>query len=364
MAENIMNFNKLKFKNLVSFVVFIEALFPILFYVTNSSFFLYLPLFFIFINIVFINRLTGLMLSYILSIGIVFLTLIFFLVMDNYPFEISFFSGLILFLWNITLAILLVNIGVGRFLIGIIFSFFSIYVFFLGAINGFDPDFGNNIFLEASRNYVSAVCIVYYICYISLCFYDKEKINIFNALMLVIVCVLLFGRSGIALSIMLFAYTLFYNYGIKLLFLFLIFMIGLLTPIIYFAMNYTNFSDGLETPRNSMRYEYLNNMSSWDILFGRNFYQCCKTIVAYGPNPHNSFIALHSLFGIFGIVISLVPILFSIYARKYQLTFLILIVYIRYFYDVLGLFYVLDFVIFVIFIMCFKGLKNKKGVYL
>lgn len=350
---------KLSYYKLLIPFVFFESLFPILFYLTNSSIFLYLPLLFTVFNIIILNYLIKLKLNYILYIGLVFLFLVLFLILNRYPFEISYFSGLVLFLWNITLAILLVNISFSKALIGFIFFSFSFFVLFLGGVNGFDPDFGNHIFLESSRNYVSAVCIIYYICYVGLAIYHKTKVNILFSVLLVIVCIALFGRSGIALSIILFMHAVFYNYGIKYLFLISFLVLALIGPIIYFAINYTNFSDGLETPRDLMRYEYLNNMSSFDILFGRNFYQCCQTIVAFGPNPHNSFIALHSLFGLFGVVLSLFPIFISLCTKKFQLAFLILVIYVRYFYDVLGLFYILDFGLFVIFMICLKKEKVR-----
>ena len=226
-------------------------------------------------------------------------------------------------------------------------------------VGDFHPDFGNHIFAESSRNYVSAILIVYYIAYAALSFIENKKVSIFATVFLLLSCIILFGRTGIAVSGVLLLYAIYNNYGAKISILFTIFLTGLSSIIYYYAMEYTNFADGLDTPRTLMIREYISSISESEIIFGRNFFQCCETIVAFGPNPHNSFIQLHSLYGLYGISLSILVFLIVLISKNISLTFLLFLIYFRYFFDVLGLFYFLDFSIIIIFLYCLDSILKR-----
>ncbi len=353
-----MNLMVLKNQDFIRFLIFIEFLLPLGFYFTNSSLALYMAIPFFIVNSFIIFRYIEVSAKYIFIFGLIVLGFFFSLMLNSWDFSIQIFSGLVLLFWNITLSILALKYKVRKILL-LIFCLFSSYVFFQGFLNRFDPDFGNHILAESSRNYVSAILIIYYISYAVLSYIDKSKVGILISLLLFVNCVILFGRTGIAVSCMLLIYAIYDNYGTKVSVLISIVLATLSSIIYYYALEYTNFADGLETPRTLMIKEYIENINEREFLLGRNFFDCCQTIVAFGPNPHNSFIALHSIYGFYGISISIFALMVVFFSRKFALFFLLILIYFRYFFDVLGLFYFLDFAIVMIFIYCLDSVLKR-----
>lgn len=351
----------LKSSDILRATIFVELLLPLAFYFTNSSLALYLAIPFFILNSFFILQKIKVSVEYIFIFGVVFLGFLFSLTMNNWGFSIQMFSGLVLLLWNFTLSVLILKYNVRKIVL-LIFVLFSTYVFFQGLLNKFEPDFGNHILAESSRNYVSAILIIYYISYAALSCIEKEKISILVSVFLFVNCVVLFGRTGIVVSGLLLLYAIYNNYGVKVS-VFLSVTLGVLSSVIYYyALEYTNFADGLDTPRTLMMQEYISNISESEIFFGRNFFQCCQTIVAFGPNPHNSFIALHSIYGLYGVFLSILVIIVVLCSRYFSLLFFLMLIYFRYFFDVLGLFYFLDFTIFIIFLYCLDSILKRGEV--
>nr|WP_174507015.1 hypothetical protein [Acinetobacter sp. Marseille-Q1620] len=287
-----------------------------------------------------------------------FLTLIIFSILSTAEFNAAFFS-LILVCLN---TFLYTQLSTSLFLtkaLSFVFLILSVIVFYFAVKSGFDPDYGNNILGSASRNYVSAILIIYFIGYAALCVINKIHISIFLALFLVVNCITLYGRTGTIISLLLLFFVLYKKLN-KYFFCFLVVVISFVFGVVYnYIVENTGFSGGLETPRTKMLAEYFTNMSSKDIIFGRSFYECCSTIVAYGVNPHNSFLAGHHVFGIFHWITALSILLIIILSRCYSFAFLLLLIYLRYWYDVLGLFYLLDFPIFIMFFYAISNLSNR-----
>lgn len=90
----------------------------------------------------------------------------------------------------------------------------------------------------------------------------------------------------------------------------------------------SKFSNGiLDEHRGRILRDYLNKIDVWSLLFGTD-YSGTSIANQYGGNPHNSFIRMHSFYGIFGlllIVFSLVLILVSKRNKTYKLITLILV---------------------------------------
>lgn len=342
----------------VDILVFIQILCPAFFYYFQSSLVLYFFVAFIPLNLYLIFKINKIKISYIFYPLLIFFILFIFSLLSEAEFNASFFS-LIMVFFNTVLYTSLSSSRLLTKLVSFAFLFFSIIVFLLGVKSGFEPDYGNNILDSASRNYVSAILIIYFIAYSVLCLINKVNISVLLSIFLVINCIFLYGRTGTIISILLLIFVLFVRLN-KFIFYFSTIVSLFIFGLIYnYIIENTGFSGGLDTPRNQMLVEYFYNMSSKDVFFGRSFYECCTTIVAYGVNPHNSFIAGHHVFGIFHWIIAVAILIILAFARCYYFVFLLLVIYLRYWYDVLGLFYLLDFPIFIMLFYAFSELKKR-----
>lgn len=260
-----------------------------------------------------------------------------------------------------------------------IFSFLFSHLYFLGFVFYCLFEFGtvnenlyNSIFEGNSRNIVSAVLLMTSVFLFFSSYLFKEKVYL-SALVLDLFCsVLLFGRSGIFLS---FAILLL---GIYVKFFKGTFLKGavLCTMIVLFflvsfaflgldeftsLLDKTNISSGFDTPRFEMWSQYIENMDINRFFLGGDFFYS-PAIMAFNGNPHNSFIMLQSRFGICAIVLFLIMIyrLFFLIRTDVVLFFLIMILFIRMFFDVFALFGFFDY----IWICMLFGLrKNKEAVF-
>ena len=259
-------------------------------------------------------------------------------------------------------------IGINTFLIALIFNnnlafrfiyfllfFANCFVIFKWYQSGFLSWFGEELLPGRSRNIVSAYLIIFQIYYFLLCEINSKKVNSFLSFFTFVNCVLLFGRTGIALGFILLLFSVYKSYG-------KVFLIGLLTlgsmflGVIYtYIFTQTNFERGLDSPRSALFREYFMGINEYEIFFGRNITQCCSLITSYGDNPHNSFLLGHSQFGIMHTITFIIIFLVVILSRKIELVFLLSILYFRYFFDTIGMFSVFDIPIFLIFIQAYKS---------
>lgn len=291
--------------------------------------------------------------------------------------------GLILFIFTTTVFIIsslftsneytdkysYIIIGINSFLISILFRgpsalriiyilswSVNLCVIYLGIKSNFNPNFGNEIFAYSSRNIVSAYLIFGTIYYLFFCLIENKKINLFLIFLFTINCIILFGRSGIGLSILILIYSLYKRLGniyVILLISAAFTSFGIFYQLI---LESTNFSSGLDTPRLLLYKEYFNLMSEKDFFLGRSINQCCSLIVSYGRNPHNSFIFGHMIFGITHTIFVIVIFLTILTTKKLEIIFFTTLLYIRYMLDQIGLFYYFDIVLFSIFIYSYKSL--------
>lgn len=90
----------------------------------------------------------------------------------------------------------------------------------------------------------------------------------------------------------------------------------------------SKFSDGiLDEHRGRIFKDYTTKIDAWSLLFGTD-YAGTSIIKQYGGNPHNSFIRMHSFYGIFGLILiafSLILILISKKNNTYKLITFILV---------------------------------------
>lgn len=246
--------------------------------------------------------------------------------------------------------------------------FYYIYMVFLWVnflkLGFLDPDNYNEIFAHSSRNVVSAFLLIITIL-VGACYHaDGKKQPLLVYILTFISSLILYGRSGIAISLILFCYAFYDNYGKRVYWLalfiplFALLFVNYYAGLEYYFTEESSFKNGLESPRQNMRDEYLNGIfySPQDLFFGRRYFDCCVTVMSYESNPHNSFIVGHARYGIFHTLFFVVLFLstFLFLKQKKVFVFFAFLIFTRYFFDQLGLFSPLDFILFFIFLLIFK----------
>lgn len=246
----------------------------------------------------------------------------------------------------------------------ILYSFFVFLFFKFVKLGFFNPDQYNlNIFNDLSRNIVSAFLIFLIVFFAANHYLEDVEHPLIPYILTFLCCVVLYGRSAILISFFMLLFVFFLKYKKNYYFLSFLLIIILSFFFFYyqlisaFILESTNFKDGLDSPRSTMIDEYLFDINYKDIVFGRNFQECCYSIVAYGSNPHNSFINGHVRFGILHTLVMvflfLLCFIYSILNKKIVLLVLVLVLFSRYFVDSFGLFSPIDvfFIYLVIFIV-------------
>lgn len=259
------------------------------------------------------------------------------------------------------LSILMFDKSIIKYISSILFLS-NIFVLFLAFKNGFNLDFGNNIIQGKSRNYVSGTLIIFTIYYLTLCRVFSEKISLVLLFLLFLNSIFLYGRSGIAISLMLLIFSLYYRLG-KVIFSIISASIILFIGGIYaYVVSETNFAHGLDTPRSALSAEYLyaTLRSDYGIFFGMDLTKCCSLIASYDFNPHNSFIKGHSIYGVMSFFIVILITVLVTLTKRLDILFLLLVLYLRYYLDVMGIFTYYDIVLFTI--LYFSILANRKHI--
>jgi hypothetical protein len=200
------------------------------------------------------------------------------------------------------------------------FQYQNIFLVTLGLLynyNEIDPI--GSIIPWVSRNGITSVLIVCQIIFSFVTYLYNNKFPIISSLAVVIISFYGLGRGSIIVSILLLLYGIFLNISTsksKLLkFSSVIVVFGL---FFYFSSNsetitlvenieesliQTQFGQGYsDEARTSINKEYISNLDPWKFLFGSS-YKNTSIEKYFGGNPHNSFIRLHSYYGIFGIIV-------------------------------------------------------------
>lgn len=258
------------------------------------------------------------------------------------------------------LSILMLNREIIKYIYFLLFLS-NILVIYFAVQNDFNPEFGNNLLENKSRNYVSGTLAIFTVYYLTLCRIFKEKISIILLVLLVVNSLFLYGRSGIAISFMILLFGLYYRLG-KLIFSILsIVILSSLGLILNFLLKETNFSEGLDTPRSALFSEYVNSAlnNTYSLFFGVDISKCCSLIVAYGSNPHNSFLMGHSVYGIISTLIVFVMIIVVIASKRLDMILLLLLIIMRYSLDTMGIFGYYDISFFTIFYFSLLVLQKR-----
>lgn len=346
-----------------AFLVFIQNIIYFMYLYTRSYIFL-IVFFLLMIPLFFLVEFKRKYLNYYFFGLILFILFLLVSVFSQeYPFWISWYN-LLYGGAALLAAYFFVNSEKGLLYSKISFFCYSAFLSYFIMKLGGDGEAYNEILEGSSRNYLSAISIFLTInIYIQLLFRAKY-ILLYPAIINFILCLLLFGRSGIALSLLILFFVI-YIRSVKIFLTFFILSIIVvfyyLGSIIFYLDEKTNFAIGLESERSIFRKEYMRGIfDSYDFLIGRKIYNCCAYIQSFG-NPHNSFIMGHLRYGILHTFFSIFLILFVLYKKDIIMLFFLIIIYSRYFLDQLGLFAFFDFALFSLIFVSILGRDKPVG---
>jgi hypothetical protein len=152
-------------------------------------------------------------------------------------------------------------------------------------------------------------------------FLDKNKLPILSALATLIVALFGLGRGSIVVAFLIFLFSFFVNFFlaksgaekntmVRLFFgfVFLSAALGAVSYVGYLGLvdewvEGSRFSAGmLDSHRGYMLEDYLGKLDVWTSIFGAD-YSGTSINNIYGGNPHNSYIRLHSYYGIFALIV-------------------------------------------------------------
>ena len=237
--------------------------------------------------------------------------------------------------------------------------------------SGYDPNF---ILDNKSQNMVSFYFMLFVILFY---IYDNRKgsllISLLPSIFMVVLSLLMYGRSGIIVSIvLLLGVFYFYLRSSSIFKKILIYLIGLLIAV-YFTLSFSGFIEEGLSRFNREGTSLTGRAELWSTYFSlieNNFtfffigvpLDADYLFVRYDRNFHNSFLSLHSYLGVFSMAF-LLYVLFCLFNQKNDLflRFLLLVLLVRGFSDQLFFLNFNDYIIFLI--LSFFAFKSKKALF-
>lgn len=223
---------------------------------------------------------------------------------------------------------------------GILMALRSAYwIFFLLLCYGLiihwgDPEPLGAIFPWASTNGFPSYLIVLQIAYSLTYFLKCSRLPLLSSFMTVVIAVVGLGRGSMIVGVAILFVSLFINLMVvkskndrsTALRIFYISS----GPLMYFAIfNFENITDTLniwvegskfaggvlDEHRARMLFDYINKLDALQFLFGAS-YSNTSIDQIYGGNPHNSYIRVHSFYGLFGLLVVLFPFVAVALSRR------------------------------------------------
>jgi|GEM_PF-2863847 len=245
------------------------------------------------------------------------------------------------------------------------------YVFFIvsGLEKGFAPYEINEYLENSSVNGVSALALIFQIFYSTSYYKLHKKLPYITPLITMVICIMAFGRSGIAVSVLILLLTFFVNYKhykilnsfflVSLIVLFLF----LFQELLQFFEHYTNFGRGLESPRQEMLNDYLSVVNFISFFTGGINLLSIPSISIHDGNPHNAYIYSHAGLGILYLmfIVSIwlyVFYIFTFYKNTLVYFSFLMLFSIRFFFDTGSLFGASDFLFYYLLICLYKEKKE------
>lgn len=249
------------------------------------------------------------------------------------------------------LALLHYNINPGFY--KLVYYVFVSFCFFL-ILQGIDPE---GVFL-VSRNVVSVFVVLGLSLYYIACQNYCKSPSVLPATLGVIVAMWAIGRSGMASAVFFLFYAVFFTgkrFSTKGFFVFfvLVFLYFVLAGEYFniLTVGIDRFNTlGIEDVRTLINSAYLIRVTSleWEFFIGGDLGKIYEVISVNG-NPHNSYINLHVNFGIFGFVVMVFFLFYSIlklvFLRNFTLLIVLLVCLFRSSFDVTAFYGPLDLII-------------------
>ena len=213
------------------------------------------------------------------------------------------------------------------------FQYQNIFFISAGLIYHYDDiDPIGSIIPWVSRNGITSVLIVCQIAFTFVTYLHTKKFPLLSMFLVVVISFYGSGRGSIIVSVLLLLFgailNVFHSKSYKLKIFTLIFISGLIFFLnsnseniimlenIEEGLNNTNFNQGYtDEARIGMMDEYLSKLDFYNFFMGAS-YKDTSIERLFASNPHNSFIRLHSYYGIFGITVLLMVISSILIANK------------------------------------------------
>lgn len=262
-----------------------------------------------------------------------------------------------------------------------------LFVFFISVallLNWDEPEPLGAIFSWVSTNGIPSYLIVVQIAYSISYFLKNNRLPLLSCLATLIVAVFGLGRGSMIVAALILLFSILLNlYVLKsrvdrtvtfrvilCLFVPLVFFIAAKSSEIDIAISTwiegSKFSSGvLDEHRGRILKDYWDKMDGFSLFFGAD-YDGTSINDNYGGNPHNSFIRVHSFYGMFAFISVFLPLLFVLISGKklrQKVVFLVLVMLalLRAVSEPIFFPSTLDFFYFLYFFIFFKHSQSIKN---
>jgi len=232
-------------------------------------------------------------------------------------------------------------------------------------------------FFRVSKNFISIFLVLILSVYYIFCWRDGSKPMLFVSFIILLLSIWAGGRSGIAVSLFVFVFSLLFieKRKVKKILILLMGLSGLVYLIfsfesgLFFDLVFDRFSRlGLDSVRWDINFLYYNEVFAniKNLMFGVSL-QKINLVSSLGLNPHNSFIALHVNYGVLGFVFVLTLLLITTAFLVFSKLWVVLTVFFacifRSFFDISAFYGPLDPVIYSIFfiVVFFEFFEEKRS---
>jgi len=215
------------------------------------------------------------------------------------------------------------------------FWIFSIFIFSGLILHWDEPEPLGAILPWTSTNGFPSYLIVLQIAYSLSYFLEFKRLPLSSCFITLIVAAFGLGRGSMIVGVAMILSSLFLNIAILksskdqwwafrifpifigAIYIFYIYNAGSILSMIDLWFENSKFSNGvLDEHRGRMLIDYLEMLESPLRLFFGASYEHTSINDVYGGNPHNSYIRVHSFYGLFGLLIVFVPLISLFISRK------------------------------------------------
>lgn len=256
----------------------------------------------------------------------------------------------------------------GSSLVSFVYVIFLLFTIYNIVLNDYGPLEFDSFFSGIGRNGYSALLFSFLVGYCVERVLNEKPVSIILVALGFFVMIPLYGRSSIiAAGIVLFGSILKgagrFSYFYLIIFIVVIFWGGDQISNYSNILDATNFRSGTDSERWDVFNEWVVSLDVANILIGTDLTKL-STVVALDGNPHNSFIRLHSFFGI-SLIVLIALLLMSMALMTYDKQFFLICIFLaivfKCFFDIIYFIGDQDFLLYpVLFYVFFRSHFLKK----